>query len=139
MTAQSPADTAAALLDAFGRGELDAILALLDDDAVIEVPGDPAVPWTGERQGHSGALEFFGLLGEYLEPEAFEVDKIIGDETTAVALGRFRQRVKRSGDTFASEFALRLQVDDGRIVNYLMLENSWTVADVFGTAAAVNS
>jgi ketosteroid isomerase-like protein len=139
MTNQAAPDIAAAFLAAFGTSDLDAALALLDEQATIDVPGDPAVPWTGKRHGHAGALEFFGLLAEHLEAEAFEIDKIVGDDKTAVALGRFRQRVKQSGDTFASEFALRLQANDGRILDYLMLENSWIVSDVFRGAAAVST
>jgi ketosteroid isomerase-like protein len=139
MTERSPASTATAFLEAFGSGDLDATLALLHDNVIVDVPGDPPVPWSGRRHGHAGAAEFFGLLGEHLEPEAFEIDKVLGDDETAVAQGRFRQRVRRSGDSFASEFALRLQVADGRIVTYLMVQNSWAVADVFGAAVAASS
>jgi ketosteroid isomerase-like protein len=71
MTERSPASTATAFIEAFGSGDLDATLALLHDNVVVDVPGDPAVPWTGRRHGHAGAAEFFGLLGEHLEPEAF--------------------------------------------------------------------
>jgi uncharacterized protein len=139
MTHPSPTETAAAFLQAFGSGDLDATLALLHEDLVLDVPGASAVPWTGRRLGRDGAAEFFALLGEHLEPEAFEVDKVLGDDETAVVLGRFAQRVKRSGDTFASEFALRLGVQDGRIASYLMLENSWTVAEAFGGAVGAEA
>jgi uncharacterized protein len=139
MTEQAPAATAAALFEAYSSGDLDATVALFHEHATIDIPGDPAVPWTGERRGRSGVREFFRLLHEHVQPEAFEIDKILADENTAVALGRFTQRIRRGGATFTSEYALRLEVEDGLIVRYLMLEDSCAVAEAVGGALAVSA
>ncbi|MDZ7267145.1 MAG: nuclear transport factor 2 family protein [candidate division KSB1 bacterium] len=59
------ADTVRDIHAAFGRGDIPAILAKLDDDVEWEYGTTPhEVPWLAPRRGRNGAAEFFQSLGE---------------------------------------------------------------------------
>lgn len=60
--------TATAIYEAFGRGDIPAILSYMADDVQWEQWADNSaqhagVPWMQPRQGKAGVLEFFQLLG----------------------------------------------------------------------------
>ena len=47
---------------AFGRGDLEGILAPLDSQVSWRTPGPPDLPTAGVRRGVAEVREFFGLL-----------------------------------------------------------------------------
>jgi ketosteroid isomerase-like protein len=56
------------LYEAFGRGDIPAILDELAEDVVFDQWADnhsqrAGVPWMAERHGHDGVKEFFGIVG----------------------------------------------------------------------------
>jgi ketosteroid isomerase-like protein len=62
--------TVQAIYEAFGRGDIPAILATLADDVAWEHWDDntaqrEGVPWLQARRGPSGAAEFFGIIGPW--------------------------------------------------------------------------
>ncbi|HEX7808470.1 MAG TPA: nuclear transport factor 2 family protein [Thermoanaerobaculia bacterium] len=95
----SNVETVQEMYAAFGRGDVPAILAKLDENVQWEINGSSSdVPWLQHRQGRDGALAFFQSLGA-LEFHKFEVTAVvpIGDdrvlslcniETTITANGR---------------------------------------------------
>jgi ketosteroid isomerase-like protein len=88
MSAQSNAAAAQALYAAFGRGDIPAILDLLDDDVVFDAwPDNRAqaanVPWLAEQRGKEGAVAFFSLVGA-VEMKDFQVRDVLASERQAV-------------------------------------------------------
>ena len=62
--------TVAAIYEAFGRGDVPAILDTLADDVEWEhwsswTPHEAGVPWLQPRAGKAGALEFFQIIGTW--------------------------------------------------------------------------
>lgn len=60
--------TATAIYEAFGRGDIPAILSYMAEDVQWEQWADnwgqkAGVPWLAPRQGKAGVLEFFQVLG----------------------------------------------------------------------------
>lgn len=83
------AETIAAIYEAFGRGDVDAILAHLADDVRWEEWDDnygqrAGVPWLAHRIGRDGAREFFRTVGE-LRIHDFRVLKMLAGEDSVVA------------------------------------------------------
>ena len=62
-------ETVAAIYDAFGRGDIPAILDRLSDDVRWEEWEEPSqrasVPWLMPRTGKEGVLQFFGIVGAF--------------------------------------------------------------------------
>ena len=83
------AETVAAIYDAFGRGDIEAILARLSDDVRWEQWDDnhaqrAGVPWLAAREGRDGALEFFKIAGG-LQIHDFRVLKMLAGEDSVAA------------------------------------------------------
>ena len=62
--------TVASIYEAFGRGDVPAILDALADDVQWEhwtswTPHQAGVPWLQPRGGKAGALEFFQIIGAW--------------------------------------------------------------------------
>ncbi len=65
MGAEQNLETIKAMYEAFGRGDVEAILELVTDD--VDWSTDAAVesaPWYGPRQGKAGVRSFFEAIGQ---------------------------------------------------------------------------
>ena len=88
----SHAATVTAIYEAFGRGDIPAVLSHLSEDVtwdVTEEPWTPAaagVPWLVPRRGHAEVAEFFAIVGAW-DYERFEVlDLLVSDTQVAAAV-----------------------------------------------------
>lgn len=98
--------TVQGIYEAFGRGDVPAILDRVADDVAwesweVEHHGQKGgVPWLAPRTGRDGVGEFFRVIGEGLRFHSFEVQSmLVGERAVAVTLlldvevvggGRFR-------------------------------------------------
>ena len=101
--------------DAFGQGDIPALLNLLTDDVEWSLPGPSVIPWAGTRHGHEGVTEFFSMLGKTLEFEQFEPREFVAQGDTVVVLGHERSLVKAMGRMFEQEWAHVYTLRDGKI------------------------
>jgi len=78
--------TVAAMYEAFGRGDLAAILSHLSEDVTWDVTEEPwtphaaGVPWLTPRQGHDQVAEFFEIVGAW-NYERFELLDTLTSDT----------------------------------------------------------
>jgi ketosteroid isomerase-like protein len=130
-TAPGGREALEAFLHRLGSGDLAGVAALLADYIDWEIPGSPAVPWTGKRTSPHGVEQTLTTLTGALTPEEFTVSAIVDGGADAVAVGRFTQRVNATGATFTSDFAIHITAgDDGKITRYRIHEDSYAVARV---------
>jgi uncharacterized protein len=131
-TALSAADALTEFFTRFGAGDGDALLALFADEVDWNVPGSPAVPWTGRRAAKTEVAEFFGIAAAEVErTESFTVDRVLADGDHAVALGSFTHVIRSTGKPFSSAYALHIGLTDGLISSYHMFEDSHAAAGAF--------
>ena len=83
------AATVAAIYEAFGRGDVESILAQLDEHVRWEEWEDnraqnAGVPWLAPRRGRDGALEFFRVVGG-MTLHDFRVLKMLAGEDSVAA------------------------------------------------------
>jgi ketosteroid isomerase-like protein len=105
---------------AFGRGDVTAILDLLDD-AVVWRPIAGAgkhVPTAGERRGKAAVGEFFRSLGEGTVFETFEPKEFFAQGQKVVALGHYTGLVKPTGRRYASDWAMVFTLRNGKVVDF---------------------
>lgn len=75
--------TVAAMYEAFGRGDIPALLEHVSDDVEWEVWADntaqkAGVPWMLPRRGKAGVGEFFRVVAEELDIQEFKVLSVMG-------------------------------------------------------------
>ena len=97
MSEQQNLDVVRSLYAAFGRGDLDAILAPLDPDVSWRTPGAPDLPTAGLRHGVPAVREFFGLLLNTLDIADFQPHDFLAAGDKVVVLGTSREGPKGSG------------------------------------------
>jgi ketosteroid isomerase-like protein len=108
-------DVARSLYEAFGRGDVDALVALLDPQVEWELVGPGEIPYFGAYRGPQEVRRFFGLLADHCEVEEFEVFSLIETERGALAEGRERGRFAAHARTYEMRWCHVLEIDRGRI------------------------
>lgn len=85
--------TIAAVYEAFGRGDVNAILdAVTDDVDWAAEAASAAAPWYGIRHGKNEVAEFFAAFGATMEVEEFTPVSFAANDTDVHTVVRFRAR-----------------------------------------------
>lgn len=88
----------ASIYEAFGRGDVAAILAHLDEGIRWDTHyGEHPVPWLRAGTGHAAAQRFFSTLSEHLDFTKFEVECVLAEGDFVVALVNVEATVKTTG------------------------------------------
>ncbi|WP_037319755.1 nuclear transport factor 2 family protein [Amycolatopsis orientalis] len=125
--------TEATLTEFFRRmstGDTDGASELFAEDVAWDIPGaTDLVPWIGPRRNPAEIREFYDLLDKGLIKDRFDVERVLVDGPHAVAIGRLRSTIRSTGKVIETAFTIQFEVnDDGLITKYLLLEDSWHVA-----------
>jgi ketosteroid isomerase-like protein len=89
-TTNSHTATVTAMYEAFGRGDVAAVLSHLSEDVTWDVTDEPwtphaaGVPWLLPRRGHAEVAEFFAIVGAW-QYERFEVLDLLESDTQVAA------------------------------------------------------
>jgi ketosteroid isomerase-like protein len=118
-------------LTALGSADAASLSALLADPVDWDIPGAGHVPWAGPRRTPAEVVAAVTTLSSLLTPRSFSVEKVVADDTDAVAFGSFTQEVTSTGARFTSEFAMRITTANGKITRYRIHEDSHAVAQGF--------
>ena len=124
---------------AFGRGDINAILAMGDDNIEWEgVKGTEGVaPHAGLRRGKAAVGEFFRLVGSTLDFQAFEPREFIAQGDTVVAIGFYKATVKATRKQTASDWAMVFNFRNGKIVRFREFTDSAAIVRAYGAPVAV--
>src|SRR5258708_285321 len=119
------------LYSAFQRGDIQAILDATDPNIVWTDHGPASVPIFGARQGQAGVTRFFSLLSELTDVEEFEPKEYIAQGDRVVALGQYRFRVKATGKSYDTDWAMAFIIRDGKMVQFDEFMDSAAVVEAF--------
>ena len=120
--------------EAFGRGDVPGVLALLTDDVEWSTPGPPdVIPYAGSRTGHEQVAGYFEAFDGAVEVDEFEPQRFICEEDMVVVLGHYAFRVKSTGKTVDTDWVHAFTLRDGKIARFRGYEDSAAVAMAFTT------
>ena len=117
--------------EAFGRGDIPAVLDLLTDDVEWTQQGPSVIPFAGTRHGREGVAEYFSLLDENLEFEQFEPREFVAQGDTVVVVGFERSVIKATGHTIETEWAHVHTLRDGKIAKGRLFEDTGAYVEAF--------
>ena len=82
---------------AFGRGDLPALLTLMDEQVAWHpiVGAGPEVPTAGLRHGRAAVEQFFITLGQHLNFTVFQSKEFVAQGDKVVALGHYAAKFPR--------------------------------------------
>jgi ketosteroid isomerase-like protein len=120
------------LYEAYGRGDVDAVLAELSEDVdwAAEAAGD-AVPWWGSFAGKGEVPRFFKEIGSNVEVTEFEPVSFTSNDTDVVAVVHWAYTVRSSGKTAAMHMQHWYRFADGKIVFFRGSEDTEQSARAF--------
>src|SRR5918994_3525100 len=124
MSERTNADVVQRGYEAFGRGDIPALLEFVAVDVELIQQGPSAIPFSGTRHGHEGDAEYFSLLDENLDFEQFEPREFVAQDDTVVVLGMERSVMETKGSTIEQEWAHVYTLRDGKIAKARFFEDS---------------
>jgi ketosteroid isomerase-like protein len=111
--------------EAFGRGDVAAILDAVTSDVDWAAEADPAVaPWHGVRHGQQAVAAFFAEFGSTMEVEEFIPVSIAANDTDVLSVVQFRARSRATGKTAAMNLHHFFKFRDGKIAYYRGTEDT---------------
>ena len=123
--AQDNVDVVQGAWDAFGRGDMDAVLDAIAPAAETRIP--ETLPWGGTYAGPEGFGDFVAKLYESFEQFSATPDKVLGaDDNHVIVVAKVKGRTK-GGATIENRAVWVYQLREGRIAD----------AETFGDTAQV--
>jgi ketosteroid isomerase-like protein len=138
MSAADNVATVESIYEAFGRGDVEAILAKLaaDVDWAPDAAGDSA-PWWGERHGRDEVVGFFEGIGASTDVHEFTVLTIASTDTEVLAFLRYGFSAKGGGEPATMHLHHYFRFDDaGRIAYYRGSEDTQLTASTLAGVPA---
>ena len=114
--------------DAFGRGDIPALLAALAKDVEWITPGD-GIPTEGARRGPAEVGEFFEVVGSTWSFNSFEPREFIASGDTLVVVGRYAGLAKATGKPVASDWVMVWKIRDGKVTYFREFTDTLALAN----------
>lgn len=135
MGAQENKQVVQQLYAAYGRGDIQGLLALLSED-IEWVSSGEGLPYTGTYRGHAGMANLFEKLAHEVETEAFEPREFIAEGDRVLVVGWERGKVKATNREYEFHWVTSFTVRNGKITNIQEYTDTLAVAKAYGLAAS---
>lgn len=120
------------LYEAFGRGDVDAVLADLSDDVDWAAEASStSVPWYGKYRGKGEVPQFFQDIGTNVEITEFTPLAFTSNENDVIVAVRWAYTVNATGKTAAMTMQHWWHFADGKIVSFRGSEDTEQSAKAF--------
>jgi len=117
---------------AFGRGDLDALMAACQPDVAWCDFGRPAdSPTFGARHGVDDVRDFFGLLAAEMEFESFAPREFHHTGNRVFVLGHSRLRARRTGVVIDTDWVHLFVLKDGKLAAFTEYADTAQFADAY--------
>ena len=101
---------------AIGRGDREALLALVAEDIEWIIPGEDW-PLAGTRHGHAGLADLVKTQSETMEISLPEPRESVAQGDRVLVVGFARGKIKATNKTFEDDWIFAITVRDGRLTS----------------------
>ena len=109
---------------AFGRGDIQTILASMTEDVSWEFEAPAEITWGGCRRGPAEAAGFFaGIAAEHADPK-LEMTEFLATSDAVAAFGRYQATLRATGSRVDTPVGHYFKFRDGKISRYINLINT---------------
>ncbi|NNG24758.1 nuclear transport factor 2 family protein [Telluria aromaticivorans] len=116
---------------AYGRGDVEYVLACMAPQVDWEIPAVPGLAFTGKRQGCEQVAEYFKLANEKQAMREFTPKEFIAEGDKVVVLGYGAWTAKDTGLDFESDWVHVFTVKDGRIAAFREFMDAHVAVEAF--------
>ncbi len=131
MAEQDNVRTVREAYEAFGRGDIAAVLDRLTDDVEWIEPGSKDIPFAGRHRGREAVSRYFSTLAASLEFETFEPREFIAQGDVVVVLGRETSRTRTTGRAMTTEWAMVFRMRNGKVARFQDFQDTEATAAAF--------
>lgn len=124
----APAQAAQSIYAAFGRGDLDALLALVTDDVEWTHHGSIGLPYMGTVRGKAALLQWFADVARSEAIQAFEPREFLSGADHVTVLGWERMQALPGGGVFETDWIHVMQLRDGKVCRFVGCYDTAAVA-----------
>ena len=100
---------------AIGRGDREALLALVAEDIEWIIPGE-AWPLAGTHRGHAGLANLLVTASKSIETST-EPREFVAQGDRVLVVGFAKGKIKDTNKTFVDDWIFAITVRDGRLTN----------------------
>jgi uncharacterized protein len=100
---------------AIGRGDREALLALVAEDIEWIIPGEDW-PLAGTRHGHAGLADLLETASKSIETST-EPREFVAQGDRVLVVGFAKGKIKATNKTFVDDWIFAITVRDGRLTN----------------------
>jgi uncharacterized protein len=118
MSDSKPVDVIQRIYAAFGRKDLEAMLATMADDVTWVVRGPSTVAYFGEFSGRAGVRRWSQALRETVQVEKLDIAHIVADGDHVIVIGDFTATATATGRRYWTRFAHVWQVRGQLVVGF---------------------
>lgn len=113
------------LYAAFGRGDIDYIVAASDPNIAWISNADPALlPFGGERRGPDGIRSFFREVAANIDTDCYQPSEFFGGPDFVAVLGRSVSRSRGTGDPFEEEWMHLFRIMNGKLTEFRIFHDT---------------
>jgi ketosteroid isomerase-like protein len=124
-------ETVQGIYEAFGSGDVQAILAVLTDDVDFgSEPDSTVAPWHGRRRNKQEVTEFFQSIAENLEVTEFTPLSFTSNDTDVMAVIRFGVKVPATGKSGTMHLHHWWRFDGDKVCFYRGTEDTALTAEL---------
>jgi len=120
-------ETVKKLYTAFGTGNLQGALELVDAEIEWAIPG--VAPWSGEGRGRAFVARFLESLGTTANLKVFEPRRFLADGDTVAVVGYEEGEVRRTGATWKADFTHLFTVVAGKITRHREFVDTYAIGE----------
>ena len=130
MSAEDNIKVIRGVYEAFGRGDVEAIVATLSDDVDWAAEASStAAPWWGVRRGKEAVGQFFQDFGSTMEVTDFTPISFAGNDTDVLTMVRFSATARATGKSASMHLHHLFRFTDGKISYYRGTEDTLATVD----------
>lgn len=102
----------------FKSGNIEALLNLMSEDVMWQLPEIENVAFSGQRKGRTEVAEFFATLGEAQEVRQFEPQQFVAQDDKVVALGHYVWHARATAREYEGDFAHVFTIRESKITGF---------------------
>lgn len=127
----APIDVTKAVFEAFGRGDVDDIMALIADEGRVEFYGPESIPYARTFDGHAQVRRFFETVLSSVDIHQFDAEEFICEGDKVVVTGHLRLTARSTGKPIESDFVHVITVKNGKWLLFRDFMNTFEAAQAF--------
>ena len=122
--------------EAFGRGDINVVLELCEEEVEWASSGPSEMPTAGIRRGRDQVAQFFKAVDQVFEIQRFEPRQFIAQGDQVVVLGGDTAKIKATGKVLTEEWAHAFTIRNGKIAAFReYIDTAEVVAELRGAQA----